>query len=94
MGREDIFSILFNTNDDWKIYKDPIDWNYIIEHKCLCWFWLCFPSEKIPGFLDEINLEDETDEYPYKARNLGNFANCKPIIKTEASFYEDKETNH
>ena len=36
MGIEDRVSILFNTDDDWKIYKDPIEWNYIIEHKCLC----------------------------------------------------------
>lgn len=23
----------------WELYQEPIDWDYIIKNKCLCWFW-------------------------------------------------------
>lgn len=24
------------TADDWELYEEPIDWQYIIDHKCPC----------------------------------------------------------
>ena len=26
-------------SDEWELYQEPMDGDYIIENKCLCWFW-------------------------------------------------------
>lgn len=78
------------TADDWELYEEPIDWQYIIDHKCLCWFrdncdkedWQrarClsdFIPNKTTPFLDEAGYF-----WPY----------CRPVRKNEVNFYEDKE---
>ena len=33
------FSLSVILSDDWELYQEPIDWDYIIKNKCLCWFW-------------------------------------------------------
>jgi hypothetical protein len=72
--------------DDWELYKDPEpDWQYIIDHKCLCWFWRQDVNFKLISVLREItnNLFIDT---------LGNcWENCRPVRKDEVTFYEDKE---
>lgn len=77
--------------DDWELYKDPEpDWQYIIDHNCLCWFWDNCDKEDwrrarclrafIPNgtnpFLDEAGYF-----WPY----------CRPVRKDEVTFYEDKK---
>lgn len=72
--------------DDWELYKDPEpDWQYIIDHKCLCWFWRQDVNFKLISVLREItnNLFIDT---------LGNcWENCRPVRKDEVTFYEDRK---
>lgn len=78
-------------SNQWELYKDPEpDWQYIIDHNCLCWFWDNCDKEGwrrarclrafIPNgtnpFLDEAGYF-----WPY----------CRPVRKDEVTFYEDKE---
>lgn len=38
--------------DDWeKVPDNPIDWDYIIKNKCLCWFWDHSEERKRTGLL-------------------------------------------
>lgn len=81
---------LWLSKNDWELYQEPIDWQYIIDHKCLCWFWDNCDKEGwrrarclrafIPNgtnpFLDEAGYF-----WPY----------CRPVRKDEVTFYEDKE---
>lgn len=71
--------------DDWEIYQEPINWKYIIEKKCLCWFWdngkesvkdLDFLESKGNRFLDVHGFR---------------WDNCRPVRKDEVTFYEDKK---
>lgn len=81
-------------SNKWEIYNDPKpDWQYIIDNKCLCWFWdncdkegwrrARFLSDFIPNkttpFLDEAGCF-----WPY----------CRPVRRSEITFYEDKEDDN
>ena len=80
------------TADDWELYEEPIDWQYIIDHKCLCWFWddnfnwvICGTLGKIEkgaeyGF---IMFDDSGNRSPYK--------HCRPVRRDDVTFYEDKK---
>lgn len=72
--------------DDWEFYQEPepIDWKYIIDNKCLCWFWDDYEGDKKVGLLRKI---DENLEYKFN----GFFKNCRPARRDEVTFYEDKE---
>ena len=71
--------------DGWEFYKDPEpDWQYIIDNKCLCWFWDECEEDKIIGFLHNI---EERLEHKFNAV----FKNCCPVQKHEVTFYEDKK---
>lgn len=42
--------------DDWELYQEPIDWDYIIKNKCLCWFWCKDEEEKkVAGLLADYD---------------------------------------
>lgn len=57
----------------WELYREPIDWDYIIKNKCLCWFWDDDESEKIVGIL--INVEkDEYTPFYYMANIISSTA--------------------
>lgn len=53
--------------DGWEFYKDPEpDWQYIIDNKCLCWFWdecedLCFTD--LTREEQEELLKDKSPEF-------------------------------
>ncbi len=32
------FGYNYMNCDGWELYQEPIDWDYIIKNKCLCWF--------------------------------------------------------
>ena len=67
----------------WELYQEPIDWDYIIDHKCLCWFGDKDRSFKRLGFLNKYS-ELCRDE-------IGNFWECcRPVRRDEVTFYEDK----
>ena len=80
-------SVDFNS-EYWEFYKEPeTDWQYIIDHKCLCWFWDDDESEKIVGIL--INIEK--DEYtPFLLYGEYYFEHCRPVRRDEVTFYEDR----
>ena len=77
------------SRDDWEFYQDPIDWQYIIDHKCLCWFWDNKGDEKQIGYLVGINDKRFYLEAPEDCFN--SYTYCRPVRKNEVTFYEDKK---
>lgn len=77
--------------DDWEFYKDqePIDWDYIINNKCPCWFWDGDEKKKCMGILKEIGNFIPT--YKFINHNNVRFKNCRPVPRDEVTFYEEKE---
>lgn len=75
--------------DDWEVVPDkPIDWDYIIKNKCLCWFWDDVDSleESSYGYLTYHN---KNILYCYNGKKW--YKNCRPVRKDEVTFYEDAE---
>lgn len=66
------------TSDEWEFYQEPIDWDYIIENKCLCWFW----DDDNVSFIGALTK---------KAYNGKFWKNCRPVRKNEINFYEDRK---
>lgn len=78
--------------DDWELYQEPIDWDYIIKNKCLCKFWNVNPMGFRYDFLNVI--DDSADEYKYHSQNDNNWwLRCKPVKKSEINFYEENKEN-
>lgn len=81
-------------NDGWELYQEPIDWQYIIDHKCLCLFWDYNESKKHIGILKSIN---KYETYKFSIVTPDNyvsdisFVNCRPVRRDEVNFYEDKK---
>lgn len=77
------------SKNDWELYHDPEpDWQYIIEHRCLCCFWdddadECF----ILGTLSNYN---KNEKMFYNDSYRGNFFHCRPVRRDEVNFYEEK----
>ncbi len=72
------------------IYKKPIDYDYIIKNKCLCWFWDDNEFSLI-GTLIKINSPEPLyKRYKYQSDNGRYWINCRPVCKDEVIFYEDK----
>lgn len=75
-------------DDNWALYQEPINWDYIIKNKCLCWFWDDDESEKTVSIL--INVEK--DEYtPFLLYDECYFEHCRPVRRDEVTFYEDRK---
>lgn len=79
--------------DSWEFYKEPIDWDYIIKNKCLCWFWYEGEEErKIAGYLaDYDSYNSQFGRYRGKNVAVTYFDHCRPVRRDEVPFYEDKE---
>ena len=74
-------------SDGWELYQEPIDWDYIIKNKCLCWFWDDDESEKTVSIL----INAEKDEYtPFLLYDECYFEHCRPVRRDEVNFYEDR----
>lgn len=77
----------------WEFYQKPIDWQYIIDHKCPCLFWDYNESKKHIGILKSIN---KYETYKFSIVTPDNyvsdisFVNCRPICRDEVTFYEDR----
>ena len=86
-GEHYSFDFFNFINDDWELYKYPEpDWQYIIDHKCICWFWNNHHSaddEEI-GFLHCV---DERIEKKFNTL----YKYCRPVLRDEVTFYEDKK---
>lgn len=83
----DIYEWFFCPN--WELFKEPeTDWQYIIDHKCLCWFWDTDESNKRAGILKIIS---ENINVLYWNNYDQQWLNCRPVRRSEITFYEDKE---
>ena len=81
-------SVDFNS-EYWEFYKDPEpDWQYIIDHKYLCWFWDDDPQR---GRFDTLVSYDEESFSPYKDDWGDVWENCRPVRRDEVNFYEDRK---
>lgn len=85
------FSFKDLVTDYWELYQDPIDWDYIIKNKCLCWF-----------FDDNENIETKRiATFLYKKPRPSNkcfidiagynWKQCRPVRRDEVTFYEDRK---
>lgn len=77
------------TSDMWEIYHDPIDWDDIINNRCLCYFWDA-DNENVKhlGVLKEIEKDGRSK---FKSWVSGSFECCRPVRRDEVIFYEDKK---
>lgn len=69
----------------WEFYQEPIDWQFIINHKCLCWFW-DDEKEKRTGYLTSVGIY--SPRFEMNGRSV--WAHCRPVHKDEVTFYEDR----
>lgn len=77
--------------DDWeKVPDNPIDWDYIIKNKCLCWFWNPGEERKRTGLLARLISQDEYrfEKGGYNGEPSIPYMNCRPVRKDEVNFYE------
>ena len=79
-------AIAFHIND-WELYQEPVDWDYIIKKKCLCWFW------------DDVdNLEESSYGYLIRHNKYTKcfydgkewYNHCRPVRKDELNLYEER----
>ena len=76
------------TADDWELYEEPIDWQYIIDHECLCWFWEDSKQDKLA---QNLNSVDSNSPFMFvDSRNVA-YKHCRPVRRDEVTFYEDKK---
>lgn len=78
----DIFS------NRWELYQEPIDWDYIIKNKCLCWFWNDNEDAKYIGKLRRIS---KYEDLPFMNWEKGYAKHCRPVRRDEVTFYEDRK---
>lgn len=75
----------------WEFYSESIDWQYIINHKCLCWFWERDDAKQI-RYLTAYRPEEN---YPFVGYLNGygycSYSHCRPVSRDEVTFYEDKK---
>ena len=77
--------------DNWEFYQESIDWDYIIENKCLCWFWDKSTSKCI-GLLKQYGRGQESFfVWQDEDENTACFDNCRPVRRDEVTFYEDRK---
>ena len=82
----DIYGWFYNPR--WELYREPIDWDYIIKNKCLCWFWDTDESNKRAGILKIIS---ENINVLYWNNYDQQWFNCRPVRRDEVTFYEDRK---
>lgn len=85
---EDDIDIEDLLRNDWEFYREPIDWDYIIKNKCLCWFYDADESNKRAGILKKIS---ENINVLYWNNYDQQWLNCRPVHRDEVNFYEDRK---
>lgn len=73
--------------DDWELYQEHVDWDYIIKNKCLCWFWDGI-NKKI---INTLTWFEKGYTFPYQSYGGVKYRNCHPARRDEVSFYEDRD---
>ena len=88
---DELVSLSFNEirSDKWELYQDPIDWDYIIKNKCLCWFW--DNEENIPQSANCLKEIRKDLTYSFITNSDCGWKHCRPIRKDEVTFYEDRK---
>lgn len=81
------FSLSVILSDDWELYQEPIDWDYIVKNKCLCWFWDDVDSLEESSY-GHLTYHNKNILYCYNGKKW--YKNCRPVRKDEVTFYEDK----
>lgn len=86
------FSLSIILADVWEFYQEPIDWNYIVKNKCLCWFWDYDEKVKKIGLLARLINKDgyRFERDGYNGEVSVPYVNCCPVRRDEVTFYEDK----
>ena len=80
----DIFS------NRWEQYQEPeLDWQYIIDNKCLCWFWN--GDDRNNGVIDYLVTISNDSYESYENTSGCRWSHCHPVRKDEVTFYEDKK---
>lgn len=79
--------ILFDVSeieaDDWELYEEPIDWDYIIKNRCPCWVW-----NKGYEFRKAVFLRSKENDYFLDDGGI-YWDYCRPVRRDEVTFYED-----
>lgn len=90
---KDLVYLFAFHKDDWELYQEPIDWDYIIKNKCLCWFWYEGAEErKLTGIL--ANYDSDNSQFGRYRGDKGAvtlFDHCRPASRDEVTFYEDRK---
>ena len=80
--------------DNWELHQEPEseqDWDYIIENKCLCWFWDDDEDKEIKNISTFLYAKPRKSNKFFIDIAGSNWKNCRPVRKDEVNFYEDKE---
>ena len=87
------FSLSMVMADIWELYQEPIDWDYIIKNKCLCWFWDHSEERKIAGLLVRLISQDEYrfEQGAYNGEPSIPYMICSPVRRDEITFYEERK---
>lgn len=80
--------------DDWEIIEEPEpDWEHIIKHKCLCWFW--DDDDEDVTLIKYLTSHEKNKRYPFVGYSKGDghcpYKHCRPVRRDEATFYEDRK---
>lgn len=87
------FEFCRNINcSDWELYQEPVDCDYIIKNKCLCWFWDDDDTDGVMAILVSV-YKDST--YRYYCRDLAGCGSSRKhfrlVRRDEVTFYEDNK---
>lgn len=86
------FSLSVILSDVWELYQEPIDWDYIIKNKCLCWFWDDNDTDGVMAILVSVYKDSP---YRYYCRDLAGCGSSRkhfrPVRRDEVTFYEDNK---
>lgn len=91
-GKCDVLCSWFIMDCEWEFYTEPkeeYDWQYIIDHKCLCWFWN--GDDRNKGIIDYL-VAISHESYDLYENTAGcRWSHCRPVRKDEITFYEDQK---
>lgn len=75
------------VSDNWELYQETIDWDYITKNKCLCWFW---DNDDKYKSIEKLACINDKADYPFENIRGAMYRHCHPVLKDEVTFYEDK----
>ena len=79
-------------SDQWELYQEPDpDWDYIIENKCLCWFWDDDEDKEIKKISTFLYAKPRKSNKCFIDIAGSNWKNGRPVRRDEVTFYEDKK---